>query len=99
MVNNSVRITPRNSLWCDLHWQVADSNLVSWIIINGGEKIFGPLLMNTQFMSRPIPDQHCDGTRSKGRFVIESITRAARRQKPESMTVLRTLPKPNAPLN
>jgi hypothetical protein len=36
MVNDSLRITPRNSLWCDLHWQVADSGLVRWIIINGG---------------------------------------------------------------
>ena len=128
MVNNSLRITPRNSLWCDLHWQVADGSVVSWIIINGAEKIFGPLLMDTQQRSvgipftvddvlmievhdlpieqiaepiyvPPIPDQPCDGTRSKRRFVIESIIRAARRRKPESMTALRISPKPNAPLN
>jgi len=55
MINNSLRITPRNSLWCDLHWQVADSDLVSWIMLNGGETTFGPLLMDTQQRSVGIP--------------------------------------------
>jgi len=55
MINRTFRITPRNSLWCDLHWQVADSSVVSWIIINGGEKVFGPLFMDTQQRSIGIP--------------------------------------------
>lgn len=55
MINTTGRITPRNSLWCDLHWQVADSGSVSWIIINGGEKVFGPLLMDTLQRSVGIP--------------------------------------------
>jgi hypothetical protein len=55
MLNENYQITAYNSHWCTLRWTVADAALASWIILNGGEQSYGPLLTGERDRSLRIP--------------------------------------------
>ena len=55
MLNEAFTITPRSGYWCELHWTVTDSDLVSWVFLDGGKLAFGPLLSETLERSLRIP--------------------------------------------